>query len=143
MQTVSSSCECNTTTVTLCDLPFLQQPAIHITSKLLEKVAEQVRSNLVMADFHFFIHITKNLTVTIILIHLQHTKKTGNMNSGGGYTRCGYDVPGMILLQACLFTYRLLRQVTFTVLPLSSYAPSSTMLTLLKTCLELLMWNSF
>jgi hypothetical protein len=42
---------------------------------------------------------------------------------------CGYDVPGMILLQASyLCTHSLLRGVTFEVLPLSSYVLSQKML---------------
>jgi hypothetical protein len=59
------------------------------------------------------------------------------------YTRCGYEVPGMILLQAsCLYTNSLLRGVTFEVLPLSNYKLIPTMLPLLKAFLELLLWNS-
>jgi hypothetical protein len=58
-------------------------------------------------------------------------------------TSCGYEVTGIILLQAYLFHYSLLRGVTFEVLPLSSYALSPTMLPQLETCLELLMWNRF
>jgi len=54
------------------------------------------------------------------------------------YMRCGDEVPGMILLQACLYTYSSLRVVTFEVLPLNSYAPSPTMLPLLEIFLELL-----
>jgi len=42
--------------------------------------------------------------------------------------RCGYEVPGMILLQAFLYTYSLLRGFTFEELPLSSYALSPLML---------------
>jgi hypothetical protein len=57
--------------------------------------------------------------------------------------RCGYEVPGMILLQACLYTYSLLRGVTFEVLPLSSYALSPTILPLLETFVELLLCNCF
>jgi len=57
--------------------------------------------------------------------------------------RCGYEVTGMILLQAYLYTYSLLRGVTFEVLPLSSYALSPMMLPLLETFLEFLLWNSF
>jgi hypothetical protein len=51
----------------------------------------------------------------------------------------------MILLQAYLYThtYTLLRGVTFRVLPLSSYALSPTMLPLVETFLELLLWKSF
>jgi len=45
--------------------------------------------------------------------------------------------------QAYLYTYNLLRGVTFEVLPLSNYAFSQTMLPLLETFLELLLWNSF
>jgi hypothetical protein len=58
-------------------------------------------------------------------------------------TKCGYEVPGMILLQTYLYTYNLLRGVTFEVLPLSSYVLSPTILSLLETFLELLFWNSF
>jgi len=39
-------------------------------------------------------------------------------------TKCGYEVPGMILLQAYPCTYSLLRGVAFDILPLSSYAVS-------------------
>jgi len=50
----------------------------------------------------------------------------------------------MILLQASyLYTYSLLRGVTFEVLPLSSYALNTMMLPLLETFLEFLLWNSF
>jgi len=48
----------------------------------------------------------------------------------------------MVLLQACLYTYSLLRGDTFLVLLLSSYALSQTMLSLSETFLELLLWNS-
>jgi hypothetical protein len=51
--------------------------------------------------------------------------------------RCGYEVPGMGLLQAYPYTYSLLRGVIFEVLPLSSYALSRMMLPLLETFLEL------
>jgi len=50
---------------------------------------------------------------------------------------------GMFLLQAYLYTYSLLRGVTFKVLPLSSYALSPMMLQLLETFLELMLCNSF
>jgi hypothetical protein len=56
--------------------------------------------------------------------------------------RCGYEVTGMILLQACQYTYSLLRRVTFKVLTFSSYALSPVMLPLLETFLELLSQNS-
>jgi hypothetical protein len=59
------------------------------------------------------------------------------------YMRCGYKVPGMILLQSCVYTSSLLRGVTFKLHPLSSHALSQIMLPLLKTFLELLLWNSF
>jgi len=49
----------------------------------------------------------------------------------------------MILLQAYLYVYSLLRVVTFHVLPFSSCALSPRMLPLLETFLELLLWNSF
>jgi hypothetical protein len=58
-------------------------------------------------------------------------------------TWCDYEVPGMILLQAYLYTYSLRREVTFKVPPLSSYASSPVMLPLLQTFLEILLWNSF
>jgi hypothetical protein len=58
-------------------------------------------------------------------------------------TRCGCDVHGMVLLQAHLHYYSLLRGFTVEVLPLSSYALSSTMLPLLETFLELVLCNSF
>jgi len=50
------------------------------------------------------------------------------------HMKCGYEVPGTILLQAYLYTYILLRGVTFKVLPLSSYALNPIMLTLLNSC---------
>jgi hypothetical protein len=64
---------------------------------------------------------------------------------GSPCTSCGYEVAGgMILLQASyLFTYSLLKWVTFEVLPLSSYALRPKMLPLLEKFLELLLWNSF
>jgi hypothetical protein len=57
--------------------------------------------------------------------------------------RCGYEVPGMILLNAYLCTYSILRGVSFEVLPLRGYTLRSTKLPLLKTFLELLLWYSF
>jgi hypothetical protein len=57
-------------------------------------------------------------------------------------TRRSYEIPGIILLQAHLYTYSLLRGVTLEVFHFSSYALSPTMLPLLET-LELLLWNSF
>jgi len=60
------------------------------------------------------------------------------------YSKCGNEVPGMISLQVSyLHTYSLLRGVTFGVLPLNSDALRPTMLPLLETFLELLLWNSF
>jgi len=54
------------------------------------------------------------------------------------YMRCGYEVPGVILLQASyLHTYSILRWVTTEVLPLSSYVLSPIMLPLWKN-----FWNS-
>jgi len=47
--------------------------------------------------------------------------------------RCGYEVPGIILLQSYLYTYSLLRGVTFKILSLSSYTLSPMMLLLLET----------
>jgi len=52
---------------------------------------------------------------------------------------CGYEVPGMILLQAYLYKHSLLREVNFEVFPLSSYALSPWMVSLLGTFLELLL----
>jgi len=71
--------------------------------------------------------------------------KTGNVLYDCVITNmsCGYDAPGMILLQPNLYTYGLLTGVAFEVLPLSSYALIPTMLLLLETFLELLLWNSF
>jgi len=57
--------------------------------------------------------------------------------------RCGYEVSGMILLQAYLYTYSLLRGVNYEVLPLRTYVLSPMMLSLLETFLELQLWNSF
>jgi hypothetical protein len=56
--------------------------------------------------------------------------------------RCGYEVPGMVLLQAYPCICSILRGVTFEALPLSSYALSPMILPLLETFLELLLWNS-
>jgi len=51
--------------------------------------------------------------------------------------KCSYKVSGIILLQALyLYTFSLLRRVTFEVLPFSSYASSPTMLLLLETFLN-------
>jgi hypothetical protein len=58
------------------------------------------------------------------------------------HTRSGYEVPGMILLQAYLCTYSSLTGVSFEVITLSSYTLSSTMLPLLETFLEFLLCNS-
>jgi hypothetical protein len=55
------------------------------------------------------------------------------------YRRFGYEVSGMILLQAYLYTYTLLKGVAFVVLPLGSYAFRPIILPLLKTFLELLL----
>jgi len=57
--------------------------------------------------------------------------------------RCDYEVPGMVLLHAHLYTHSLLRGDTFEVLPLSSCALCPVMLPLLGTSLILLLWNSF
>jgi len=52
--------------------------------------------------------------------------------------RCGYEVSGMILLQALYpYTYSLLKEVTLEVLPLNSYALCPTMLPLLEIFLKL------
>jgi hypothetical protein len=57
------------------------------------------------------------------------------------YTRYGYEVPGMTLMQAHLYTFSLLRGITFKVLPFSSYTLSPKMLPLLETFLKLLLWK--
>jgi hypothetical protein len=62
-------------------------------------------------------------------------------------TRCGFEVSGMILFQASyLYTYSLLRGITFEVFPFSSYALSPTMLLLLEFFFffffDFLFWNS-
>jgi hypothetical protein len=44
------------------------------------------------------------------------------IHANNTYTWCGYEVTRMILLQAYLYTYSLLRGVTFKVLSLSNYA---------------------
>jgi len=59
------------------------------------------------------------------------------------YTKYSYEVSRMILFQAYLYIYSLLRGVTFEILPLISYAISPTMLPLLETFFEHLLWNSF
>jgi hypothetical protein len=54
-------------------------------------------------------------------------------------TKCGYKVTGIVLFQAShLYTHSLLRGVTFGVTPLSSYALSPAMLSLM-TFLEFLL----
>jgi hypothetical protein len=59
-------------------------------------------------------------------------------------TGCGYEVSGMIFLKASYpYTYRLLTGVTFRVLLWNNYAFRPTMLPLLETLSELLLWNSF
>jgi len=53
--------------------------------------------------------------------------------------RCGYTVPGMILLKAYLYTYNLLKGITFKVLLLESYVLIPMMLPLLETLLDILL----
>jgi len=67
------------------------------------------------------------------------------MKNSCAYTRSGYEVAGMDFIATYLnmYTYSLLRGVSFKVLPLSSYAFSPMRLPLLETLLELLLWNSF
>jgi len=48
-------------------------------------------------------------------------------------TRCGYEIPGMTLLQAYVCTCSVLRGIIFKVLPLSSCELSRTLLPLLET----------
>jgi hypothetical protein len=50
--------------------------------------------------------------------------------------RCGSEVHEIILLQAYLYTYSLLRGVTFEVILLSNYAHSPMLLSLLETFLN-------
>jgi len=57
--------------------------------------------------------------------------------------RCGHEVAIKILLQAYLYTYSLLRRVTFKELPLGSYALSIMMLPLFEIFLKLLLWKIF
>jgi hypothetical protein len=57
-------------------------------------------------------------------------------------TSCGYEVSG-IFFQAYMYTYSLLRGVTFEVLIFSSYALRPTMLPLWETIFESLLWSSF
>jgi hypothetical protein len=57
--------------------------------------------------------------------------------------RCGYEFAGMTLFQAYLYTYSLLRGVTFDVLSLHSYALSPMILPPLAKFLEFLLWNIF
>jgi hypothetical protein len=66
-----------------------------------------------------------------------------HINKSTTYMRCDSEVPGMILLQAYLYTYSLLRGVIFEVLPLSTCACSPTVLPLVETFLGLLLWISF
>jgi hypothetical protein len=48
--------------------------------------------------------------------------------------RCRYEGAGMISLQAYLCIYSFLNGVTFGIVPISSYAISPMILSLLKTC---------
>jgi hypothetical protein len=50
--------------------------------------------------------------------------------------KCGYAIPGMILLQVYLYTFSLWRGVAFEALPLSNYAFSPMILPLLGTFLN-------
>jgi len=61
----------------------------------------------------------------------------------GGIEICSYEVPGIILLQAYLYTYSLPTGVTFEVTPFRGYEINPAMLPLLETFWELLLWNSF
>jgi hypothetical protein len=59
------------------------------------------------------------------------------------WTRCGYEVPGMIfLLLSHLYSYRLLNALTFEVLPLKSYAITLNNVATVGTFMKLL-WNLF
>jgi hypothetical protein len=49
--------------------------------------------------------------------------------------RYGYEVPGMILFRAYLYTYSLLRGVNFKVLPMNGYVLCPVMLPMFKTFL--------
>jgi hypothetical protein len=60
------------------------------------------------------------------------------------HTRCSHEFIRIILVQVSyLYTYSLLRGVNFKVPPLSSCALGPTMMPLLETSLELLLWNFF
>jgi len=52
---------------------------------------------------------------------------------GNSHSRCGYEFPGMILLQVYLYTYSSLTGVTFELLPLGSYKLTPVMLPLFET----------
>jgi hypothetical protein len=68
---------------------------------------------------------------------LPHPAYSTNLIPSHYYTMWGYEVSGMILLQAYLYTYMLLRGVTFNVLPLSSYTFGPMLLPLPEAILEL------
>jgi hypothetical protein len=81
-------------------------------------------------------HINNYVSYTVLIIHSFRELILCK-------SRCGYEVPGIILLEPYLYTYSLLRGVTFKILPLDSYTLSPTMLPLLETFLQLLLWNRF
>jgi hypothetical protein len=52
--------------------------------------------------------------------------RTTSTDRSDSNTRCGYEVPGMILVPAYVYTYSLLRGFIFEVLPWSSYVRNPT-----------------
>jgi hypothetical protein len=97
-----------------------------------------------------FVSEFSSFKVTIAIEMLEKNKSPGTEQCGRTgpsrrqyITWCGFEVAGVILLQSYLYTYSLLRGVTFEALYLSSYALSPTMLPLLETFLELLLLNSY
>jgi hypothetical protein len=83
----------------------------------------------------FFLYLS--CCFAYLIYHLLHIQMCCCKANCPQDTRCDYEVPGMILLQAYLYTYSLLRGVTFEVLSFSSHALSPLILPLLGT-----FWNS-
>jgi len=84
-----------------------------------------------------------NKQVVLIVLVWTYKEADDTVTQWTSDTLNSYKVPGIILLQAYIYTYSLLRGATLEVLPLTSYALSPMMLLLLETFLELLLWNSF
>jgi hypothetical protein len=71
------------------------------------------------------------LVLKLRALHCDNTKSwSGHLDYDA---KCGYEVPGVILVQVCLCTYSLLRGSTFDVLLLRSYILSLPMLLILET----------